>query len=255
MLQKIGSFLLIYPKGKASRYWEVDALRGVAILMMVIYHLAFDLTYFGYYHANVFVGLWRIFGRATGSLFILLVGTSLTLSHARSSHSAGSWSLYKNYLVRGLKIFGWGMVITLVMWIYMGQPLVIFGILHLIGTAVILAYPFLWLRWLNLTIGIASIALGNYLNQLPVTQPWLLWLGLRPPDLFQYDYFPLLPWFGVMLLGLLAGQLVYPGGARRFDLPSLGRWPGVRELGWLGRRSLLIYLIHQPILFAIFAFL
>jgi len=219
--------------------------------MMVIYHLAFDLTMFGYYQANVFVGPWRIFARITANLFIGLAGSSLALSYARSSPPPGDRGRFQRYLVRGLKLIGWGMVITLVTWGYMGQAVVIFGILHLIGTATILAYPFLSWRWANLFLGSTAIALGLHLNRLPVTQPWLLWLGLRPPTLFQLDYFPLLPWFGVMLLGLSAGQLLYPAGRRRFSLPDLGQRPGMRELVWLGQRSLLIYLVHQPVLFAL----
>jgi uncharacterized membrane protein len=252
VLQRVGVFLLLGHKG-GGRYWEIDALRGVAIVMMVIYHLAYDLTLFGYYRANVFVGLWRIFARIIASLFILLVGSSLALSHARSSRRASGWSLYKNYLVRGLKLLGWGMVITLSSWVYMGRVVIIFGILHLIGTATILAYPFLSFRLANLAVGAAIVALGIHLNRLFASQPWLMLLGLRtPPTFYQLDYFPLLPWFGVVLLGIFAGQVLYPGGGRWFNLPDLGERPGIRELAWLGRRSLLIYLVHQPFLMAIF---
>ena len=234
VLQRVGFFLLLHHKDSASRYWEIDALRGM-----------------GYYRANVFVGPWLVFARVTANLFILLVGGSLALSHARVNPQASGWSLYKNYGARGLKLVGWGITVTLATWIYMGKAVIIFGILHLIGTAIILAYPFLSLRWANLAIGTAIIALGMYLNNLPVTHPWLLWLGLRPPMLYQADYFPLLPWFGIVLLGIFVGQLLYPGGTRRFNLPSLGGWSGMKELVWLGRHSLIIYLIHQPFLFAI----
>jgi uncharacterized membrane protein len=225
-------------------------VRGVAIVMMVIYHTAYDLTLFGHYQANVNAGAWRAFARVTASLFILLVGVTLVISHARVGHRLSGWRLYKKYLARGLKLVGWGMVITLVTWIVMGQLVIVFGILHLIGTATMLAYPFLSLRWANLVIGVAIIALGIHLNQLPVAHPWLLLLGLRPPALFQLDYFPLFPWFGVVLLGVFIGQQVYPAGRRRLDLPGRPSRPGLRDLAWLGQRSLVIYLIHQPILFA-----
>jgi uncharacterized membrane protein len=252
VLQRVGAFLLLGHKGGASRYWEIDALRGVAIVMMVVYHLVYDLTLFGYYQANVFIGPWRVFARVTATLFILLVGVSLTLSHARISRKASGWSLYENYLLRGLKLLGWGMVITLAAQVYTGRASIIFGILHLIGTATILAYPFLSLHLANLVLGAAIIALGVYLNELPVTHDWLLVLGLKsPPTVYQLDYFPLLPWFGVALLGLFAGQFLYPGGRRRFNLPGLGERPGVQELAWLGRRSLLVYLAHQPLLIAV----
>lgn len=250
-LEKLGLFLLLLHKSRTNRYWEIDALRGVAIVMMVIYHLVYDLVLFGYYQASAVTGPWRVFGRATASLFILLVGVSLVISYARRSRQERGWGLYKKYLVRGLKLIGWGMLITLITWIFMGRVVIIFGILHLIGTVTILAYPFLSLRWANLPIGVAMIALGIHLNQLPVSYPWLLLLGLRPRWLFQLDYFPVLPWFGVALLGVFIAQCVFPGGTRRFNLPEWDDRPGIKEFVWLGHRSLAIYLIHQPILFTV----
>ncbi len=251
MLQKAGLFLLLLHKGSSRRYWEVDALRGLAIALMVIYHLAFDLTYFGHYHANVFTGGWRVFGRVSACLFLLLVGVSLAISFVCVSPQRSGWSRYTIYLTRGLKLVGWGMVITLTTWIFMGEPVILFGILHLIGTAVMLAYPFLWLPPLpNLALGIAVIWSGLFLNTLPAAHLWLLWLGLRPPALYQADYFPLLPWFGVVLVGISIGQLLYPDGRRRFHLPGLGTYSVLQKTAWMGRHSLIIYLAHQPVLFA-----
>ena len=252
-VKQLGSFLLLIHKRGASRYWEIDALRGVAIVMMVTYHLAYDLTLFGYYRANVFIGPWRVFARITATLFIMLAGGALVFSYRRDGAERSNWGLYRKYLVRGLKLVAWGMVITLITWIYMGKVVIVFGILHLVGTVTVLAYPFLPLGWANLVIAAALIPLGMYLNQVSVSQPWLLLLGLRPRWLFQLDYFPLLPWFGVALLGIFLAQSLYPLGRRRLDLPDLSQGPGVKSLVWLGQRSLAIYLAHQPLLFALFA--
>jgi uncharacterized membrane protein len=252
-VRQLGSFLLLVHKKGGSRYWEIDVLRGVAILMMVTYHCAYDLTLFGYYRANVFVGPWRVFARITATLFIMLAGAALTFSYRREGTQKSGWDGYRKYLIRGLKLAGWGMVITLVTWIYMGKVVIIFGILHLVGAVTALAYPFITLGWANLLIAAALIPLGMVLNQVPVSQPWLLLLGLRPRWLFQLDYFPLLPWFGVALLGIFLAQSLYPSGRRRLDLPDLGQGPGVKSLVWLGQRSLAIYLLHQPLLFALFA--
>jgi uncharacterized membrane protein len=248
-IKTVGSFLLLVHKGGASRYWEIDALRGVAIVMMVIYHFAYDLTLFGYYRTNVFIGPWRTFARTTATLFVLLAGISLVLSYTRRRQEVGGWDVYRRYLARGLKLLGWGMVITLITWLYMGRVVIIFGILHLIGATTILVYPFLSLRWTNLVVAVVVIPLGMVLNQLPVTYPWLLLLGLRPRSLYQLDYFPLLPWFGVALLGVFVAQFLYPGGKRRLGLSDSAASPGVKTLAWLGQRSLTIYLVHQPLLF------
>ena len=250
-LKQLGVSLLLIHKSSSNRYWEIDALRGLAILMMVTYHLAYDLYFFGYYRAGVTVGAWRIFARTTAILFILLAGASLRISYARAGDRAGGSGLFKKYLVRGLKLVGWGMVLTLVTWAYMGKPVLIFGILHLIGTVTILAYPFLALGWANLPIAVLMIGAGLYLNQQPISHPWLLLLGLRPRTLFQFDYFPLLPWFGVALLGVFLAWRLYPGGRRCFSPPDWDTQPVVKQFVWLGERSLAIYLLHQPILLAL----
>jgi uncharacterized membrane protein len=251
MWQRLGSFLLLTHTGSAERYWEIDTLRGLAILLMVSYHFVYDLTLFSYYKAYVFAGAWLVWGRSSAILFLVLVGVSLVVSDARAVSRPGSQSQYRHYLVRGLKLIGWGAVISLISGVYMGQPVIIFGILHLIGTSILLAYPFLRLFPANAALGVACIGVGIFLNSVPITSPWLLWLGLRPPALYQLDYFPLLPWFGVVLLGIAAAQYLYPGGSRRFTLADRSADPWVKQLAWLGQRSLLIYLLHQPVFFGL----
>jgi uncharacterized membrane protein len=260
VLHDVGRFLLLSHKAGSQRYWELDALRGLAITLMVVYHAAYDLTHFGYYHANVFVGGWRIFGRTSAILFLLLVGCSLAISYARTPRFASTWSVGKRYLVRGLKLWGWGMVITAFTWLYTGQPVILFGILHLIGVSTILAYPFLRLGNLSrrsylflLPASLVLILLGIRLNTIPIGHPWFMWLGLRPPSLYQMDYFPLLPWLGVVLLGIFAGQVFYPHGQPGITLPDLGDQSGIKHLVWLGQHSLIIYLLHQPVLFIFFS--
>ena len=126
-----------------ERFWEIDFLRGLAIIMMILFHLLYDLDYFGNYTLNVHAGFWLYFARATATIFLLLVGISLTLSFSRATKikKAGN-TLYLKYLKRGLKIVSWGFVITLTTWIFLREGFVVFGILHLIGISIILAYPF-----------------------------------------------------------------------------------------------------------------
>ena len=251
VFRKLGYFLLLLHKNPESRHWEIDALRGVAVVMMIVYHLVFDLTLFGLYQTDVYGGWWKGLARVTATLFILLAGVSLALSRARSRHQANGWSLYAHYVVRGLKLIGWGMVVTLVTWGYTGRLVILFGILHCIGAATILAYPFLRWRWVTLAAGIGVIALDYLTSRFPASHLVPQLLGLQPLARPQMDYFPLVPWFGVVLLGVLGGQLLYPGGAPRLDLPNLTKRAGAKELIWLGRHSLLIYLLHQPCLIAI----
>jgi uncharacterized membrane protein len=240
------------PVSRGQRFWEVDCLRGLAIIMMVIYHLMWDLSYVGVTDVNVFEGFWLGFQRATASLFLLLVGVSLQLSGARARLTHRSQAaVWRRQLRRGLTVFAWGMVVTLATWLLLRDAFVRFGILHLIGLSMLLAYPFLRLGPWNLALGAGLIAAGRLLQEVTVDAPWLLWLGLRPQNFYTVDYFPLLPWFGVVLIGLAVGDLVYRDDTRRLALPDLSALPPVSLVSWLGRHSLAIYLLHQPLLIAL----
>ena len=217
--------------GPEKRFWEIDTLRGIAIVLMIIFHIAFDLSYFGNYGLDIHSGLWRLLGRTTASIFILLAGISLSLSHSRSA--AGM----EKYLTRGLKIFSWGLLITLLTYILFPEEFIIFGILHFIGLSIILAYPFLRQKRWNLIIGLAIIIVG-----LSLKGPLLLF----PTPFRTFDYFPLFPWFGLVLIGIFLGNSLYPNHTRSFSLPEVST-----PLSTIGRHSLFIYLLHQPILIAL----
>ncbi len=219
--------------------------------MMAVYHTVYDLDSFGGYAVDSTGGFWARFADATATSFLLLAGVSLAISHARAARSGrGS---FRKYLLRGLRVFGYGMLLTAVFWIF-GLGYVVFGILHLIGVSIVLSYPLLRYRFLNLLLGLAVLAAGFYMMSVGASSesPWLLPLGVVPENLPMPDYRPLFPWFGMVLLGLFAGNVVYGGGRALTE----GRAPFfVRPLLPLGRNSLFIYLVHQPIIIAALAVL
>ena len=96
-----------------------------------------------------------------------------------------------------------------------------------------------------------DLGVGIYLNRQITTSPWLIWLGIPQIGRPMADWYPVLPWFGLVLLGITAGHSLYPSGVRRFALPDWSSAPVIRQLSFLGRHSLLIYLVHQPVLLAI----
>jgi len=233
------------------RFWEIDFLRGVALILMVAYHFLFDLNFFGVYGFNLYSGFYFYLARVTAFIFIFLVGISLTLSYSRAKRSKRyktEKKLFLKYLKRGLTIFSWGLIITLIIWIFMRQYFIVFGILHFIGIAIILEYPFIKYDYPNLLIGMAFIAIGLYLEQFTFNFSFLMWLGFIPSKIHTLDYFPLFPWLGVVSLGLFFGNSLYKNYVRRFKLPDLSKSPPIRLFSFLGRNSLLIYLIHQPVL-------
>lgn len=231
---------------RPTRFWELDFIRGLAVVMMVLYHAFYDLDYFDGYPLNVRSGPWLYFAEATAAIFIVLVGLSLTLSSSRARKRGASEKLYLRFFKRGLKIFSLGLVITFSTYLLIGRGFIIFGVLHFIGVSIVLAYPFLRLRTFNLFAGSIIVLLGIYLQGLTFSFPWLLWLGFAPENFYTLDYFPILPWFGLVLIGIFLGNRFYQDGNRCFRLPDLSGYFMVEPLCILGRNSLMIYLVHQP---------
>ena len=190
---------------------------------MVLYHLVFDLDYFAVYDIDVSSGFWLAVARATASLFLLLVGLSLTLSHSRARLLGQEDGFFFRLLKRSAWILGLALGVTIVTYLFIGKGFIVFGVLHLIGLSLLLAYPFLRLHKANFIFGLLFILLGIYLQNISVGFPWLLWLGLAPPDFYSVDYFPVFPWFGVILVGMGLGSLLYPGYRRRIPVPDLAR--------------------------------
>jgi uncharacterized membrane protein len=237
------------------RFWEIDFLRGLAIILMIAYHFLFDLNFFGIYSLDIYSGIYWYFPRLIASIFIFLVGISLYLSYTRAEIS-GTYTrerdFFFKYLKRGIWIFSLGLLITLSTWIFIRSAFIIFGILHFIGLAIILQYPFLKFNqrypYLNLCTALIFIAAGLYLGSFTVDFSWLLWLGFIPQNLITVDYFPLLPWFGVVSLGIFTGSILYKNYKRKFKFPELNKHLSIKTFTFLGRHSLLIYFIHQPVL-------
>ena len=230
-----------------TRFWEIDSLRGIAIIVMIIFHAITVLSYFNVIDIDnnhlLLRGTIFVFAR----LFLLLVGISLTLSYARLE----DWNrkkIFLKYLKRGLIIFSGGLAITLVSWFFIRKDFIIFGVLHLIGFAIIFAIPVPKKKFLNLLLAVFFTLGGFYVNRLTVDTSWLIWLGASPANFTTVDYFPVFPWFGVVLLGIFIGNMLYKDYSRTFKIKDLSSNHVVRLLSFLGRHSLMLYLIHQPII-------
>lgn len=236
----------------SERFWEVDFLRGIAIIMMVIYHVLFDIVFLRISYVDLSSISVLLFLYPIGTMFLLLVGVSLTLSYSRVKETLTPRQRQKKFIIRGLYILGGGMLVTLGTWLYLKEGYVIFGVLHCIGVSTILAYPFIRYRIYPLLLGIICVIIGVFLQVVVVVDfPWLLWLGFIPNYFYTVDYFPLLPWFGVILIGIFIGNSLYQNNKRRFKIKDLSHNLTVRGVCFLGRHSLIIYLLHQPIIVAL----
>lgn len=236
-----------------KRIFEIDALRGVAILMMSTFHLLFDLTtYFGV-NVNIQSGPGFWVGRLSAILFMLVSGVSSSLGGRQ--------------VRRGFMVLGCGLIVTLASIPIMGEYYIRFGILHFFGAAMVLKGLY-EMAVKNRTARLVTAALlvplcfwlGGVVGTLSVKGPFLLPLGITYPGFVSFDYYPLLPWAGYFCLGIVAGMLVYK------NKRSLLRWSPyteqentagkagaavLRPLCFLGRHSLLVYLLHQPLILAV----
>jgi uncharacterized membrane protein len=235
-----------------ERYWEIDALRGSAVVMMVIFHTVFSLSFLGVRAVDVVHGPWRAFALVTATTFIAVAGVSLSVSSARAAAVLdGPGVAWKN-IRRGNRIFLVGTGITLVTWLLVRDEFILFGVLHCIGLSIALSPLFLRLGRANPVIGAALILLSPVIDRIPGPIA-LVWLGIHPADFASLDYVPLVPWLGVFLVGMSLGASLYPSGRRAF--PAGTEPPLLRPVTFLGRHSLPIYLVHVPLILLFLAIL
>lgn len=222
-----------------NRIWELDAARGFCILGMVIIHFVYDLTelypVLTLNHPAFFL-FWKDRG---GIAFFLISGICVTLGH--------------HHLRRGAIVFGCGVLVSAAT-VLVGAMPIRFGVLQCLGLCMIGWDVFHRISTKALcAFGIAFAAVGLLFSQISVSAPYLYPLGLTAPGFESADFFPLLPYFGYFLLGAACGRALYPHRRSLFPHVKYSN-PFLRFFCLCGRHSLLIYLIHQPVLlFAIAA--
>jgi uncharacterized membrane protein len=230
-----------------TRYLVVDALRGVAIVLMVVFHFCFDLAYFGLADFDFYRDpFWLNLRTFILSMFLGLVGVSLVLA-VRDGLDR------KRYLRRLTLLVLGALAISLSTWWMFGARFVFFGVLHFIALASVLGLLFLRFDWINLLLGIGLIAFAGTNTYSWFDQAGWRWIGLMTHKPATEDYVPLLPWFGVVLIGMFTAKRM----PRLAWIQSLERSLNgnrlVRALAFLGQRSLWIYFVHQPLLVGLLA--
>ena len=242
-----------YHNAGKKRYEKLDGIRGIALLNMVAYHTIWDLVYL--YQVD-----WKWY-KSEGA-YVWQQGICWTFIFL----SGFCWSLGSHTWKRGITVFTGGVVITLVTLAVMPQNRVVFGVLTLTGSCMLLMNVFdRWLRRLPAVMGMAVSGLLFFLTK-NVNAGYLgfeKWNFVRIPDVLYHDifstylgfpyisfystdYFSLLPWGFLFLTGyfafrVLSGKKIF----RLFEKSVL--WP----VEWLGKHSFEIYMIHQPVIYAI----
>lgn len=219
-----------------NRIWEIDLMRFVAIVLMVTFHFIYDLREFAGVNVEYEFGFWRFVGAASAIIFMFVSGISSGFS--------------RNTLKRGLKVLGFGIIITIATYFFDSTQYIRFGILHFLGVSMML-FPLLkkMNRWVLLIMAVLGFIAGKYIESTTVNTFLLLPLGFMYGGFASMDYYPLFPYISYFILGVLCYKLFYYKGKSLFRFSFS---PKIVQL--VSSHSLSIYLLHQPILMgAVFA--
>lgn len=250
---------------------RLDLLRGATLVSMILYHGCWDLVYLLGFDWTWYkgTGAW-IWQQSICWTFILLSGYC--------------WSMGRHPLKRGLMTFGAGLVVSIVTILFMYESRIVCGVLTLLGSAALLMIVldpllknvdwrlglglsfllFFLLRsvnsgWLGPSLGgnIGGIALFELPKRLYQMGPLSVWLGFMPRGFFSTDYFSILPWFFLFCAGYFLRKRTETQATGRSAVSCSdvfsSRKKGFMQRGlqWMGRHSLLVYLIHQPALYGL----
>lgn len=245
---------------KHNRIDILDAIRGIAIISMVVYHGLYDVNDIFGFHLWIFDAL-SVLEPPFAGAFILLAGVSCRFSHSN--------------LKRGLRVLVLALIVTVgtvlfSLFVSPGEE-IYFGILHFMGAAILLyallrrvldkippavslpCYLLLFILTYSMPSayqigipGLITVQLPSILARIP----GLFILGLPGYNFMSADYFPLIPWFFLFLAGTVIGVPIREG-----KLPDWFYKARVPFFATAGRNTLLIYVLHQPVIYALLFFI
>ncbi len=247
------------------RYPKIDILRGLCLISMIAYHTVWDLVYIHglnmvWYRSE----LARVWQQSICWTFILLAGFCLPMG--------------THHIRRGAVVFGAGGLVTAVTLIVMPEQPIIFGVLTFIGSSVILVglidgvlkkvmSPILSV--IGMVMNFLAFAFtysvnyravgvfGEELIRLPGTlyhNYFTTFLGFPPAEFASTDYFSIVPWIFLFMIGYFAHFIMMKSGENMGEPGRVCRWlqrGRCKPLEWLGRHSLLVYMVHQPVIYGI----
>ncbi len=235
-----------------KRYHLLDGIRGLVLVSMILYHASWNLVYIYGLDWDWYRGAWaHLWQQSICWTFILLSGFC--------------WSMGGKHLKRGLLVFGGGALVTVVTLLVMPQNRVVFGVLTFIGSCMLLMIPLHQLLKrikpeMGITVSMLLFILTGNINdgylgfgdcnilKLPrvlYCNLFTTYLGFPEPAFFSTDYFPLMPWLFLFVSGYFLYRIFIHKGILQKKIFE----KNIPFLGFLGKHSLLIYLLHQPLLY------
>ena len=245
---------------KKKRLYFIDEYRGFWLINMILYHAIWDIVY-------IFGCDWRWYKSDMAFFWQQSICWSFIFI------SGFCWQMGRNKLKNGLQVFGAGIVITLATLIFMPDSRVIFGVLTLLGSSMLLMLPCdVVFRKINPWLGVV-FSFVLFLFTYPVNDgyfgfggvemiqlsrelynSWLsTYLGFPEPGFWSTDYFSLLPWFFLYAVGYFAYRVIFKMGEeeKTVFVQRMLEKTICPPLGWIGRNSLVIYMLHQPVIYGV----
>lgn len=239
----------------------IDAVRGVLVLLMIVYHAVYVAAMYRFIEPDLYSGFWWLFPRSIAAGFLVVSGWNLAAKKQRGAP-------FRSFLLRAARLAPVALAISIGTWPVLGKSFVFFGIIHLLTLSSIIAWPIAGRPVLAGVVAIVSFVTGLAIGGYRAPYVWLAWLGVRPAGLYPADYEPLLPWFGFVALGMVlfhvAGtKAVGHAAGARFPVQPSGKPDAqtapagglhsvaIHLLAATGKRSLPLYLIHLPLLYGL----
>ena len=238
---------MIATRDQAVRLLPLDLARTAALFGMIVYHSTFNLQMFGLIPAGTAGSGWLFWlARSVAGSFLIFSGFSLWLAHGHGFRRGA-------FVRRWLRVAAAAALVTLATRFALPDYYVFFGILHSIAVCSLIGLLFLRVPAALVLLGAAAaVAAPSLLAGPAFDAGWMRFIGLHTLPTNAVDFVPVLPWLGPFLAGLALARLAERAGlivwAEKWSAtaPKL-----LHRLGWPGRHTLAIYLLHQPIPFAL----
>ncbi|MFA7298062.1 MAG: heparan-alpha-glucosaminide N-acetyltransferase [Candidatus Absconditabacterales bacterium] len=218
---------------KKTRITELDFLRGIALILMIYFHLIWSMKEMFGYDVSYAFGINFYIGKISAILFILISGIV---------YSFGRFNLKRFLLLAGIAI-----IISVATYFYSDATFIKFGIIHFFALSSLVALLFSKSnKYLSILIGIGIIVAGFRINTIHMNSDYLFFVGIVSKSFQSADFYPLIPWFGIYLIGMGLSKIFYTTKQNVF-----GKTLHFAPIDFVGRNTLIIYLIHQPIIIGI----
>ena len=232
------------------RIFLLDISRGICVVAMIVYHFYWDLGYFGYIDPGVVTqGLGLFFAQLIGLSFITIAGISSRLLSLSDRYKS-------KFLKRIFRLISISIAITVLTFILDKNSFIFFGILHFLSVCTITSFILIKIKsnfhLLLIFLGAGLISISGITFNIPFI---FSWIGFNKEVPLTNDFYPIIPWITFYFFGFWLGGVIYKITSKKSENLSntdaqIG--PVLKFIEYLGRRSLLIYILHQPLLFSLF---